>query len=141
MLTADAIQVAFTGLASELAGAATLTFDPDGSSETLTLNPSNPRSAAVSFDYDVGPEGAGEVRFDIAGADEPVYELSYVLELADAAIAGRVVVIEDRWRREVIITDKSGQEGRHQVTGLLGAMLFRRDWRRRAKTTTFEPYR
>jgi len=27
---------------------------------------------AVSFTYDLDPEGAGEVRFDIAGADEPV---------------------------------------------------------------------
>ena len=81
------------------------------------------------------------MRFDIAGADEPVYELSYMLGLTDAAIAGRVVVIEDRLRREVIITDESGQESRHQVTGLLGSLLFRRGWRRRAETTTFEPYR
>jgi len=67
-LTAPAIRAAFTDLARKLDGAATLTFDPDGPSETLTLSPTNPRSVAVSFTYDLDPQGAGEVRFDIAGA-------------------------------------------------------------------------
>lgn len=81
------------------------------------------------------------MRFEVAGADEPVYELDHMLELTDAAIAGRVVVIADWLRCEVVITDRSGRESRHQVTGLIGALLFGRDWRRRARTTTSEPYR
>lgn len=141
VLTAAVIRATFSDLARELGGAATLTFNPDGASETLILSPTNPRSVPVSFTYDLDPEGAGEVRFDIAGADEPVYELAYMLELTDAAVAGRVVVVEDRLRREVLITDRAGQQSTHQVSGLLGALLYRGGWRRQARTNTFAPYR
>lgn len=63
-----------------------------------------------------------------------------MLELAEAAIAGRVVVVEDWLRREVVITNRLGEEARHQVTSVLGALLFNRNWRQRAQTTAFEPY-
>lgn len=141
VLTATAIRAAFTSLASGLSEAATLRFYPDGPSETLTLSPINACSVPVSFTYDLNPEGAGEVRFDVAGADEPVYELDYMLELTDTAVAGRVVVVEDWLRRDVVITDKLGQHSSYQVTGLLGALMYGRNWRRKAQTRTFEPYR
>lgn len=140
-LSAAVIRAAFSALAQRLGDAATLTFHPESHDETLTLTPANPRSVEVSFEYGTEPEGAGEVRFDIAGADEPVYDLGYMIELTQAAIAGRVIVAEDWLRREVTITSSSGQDWKYQATGLLGALLFKRNWRPRARITTFEPYR
>jgi hypothetical protein len=105
------------------------------------LTPTNPNAVPVSFTYDVDDSDAGEVRFDIAGVDEPVYEVDYMLELTAAAVTGRVVVVEDFLRREVLITIESGEQSSHQVTGLLGALLYGRDWRRKARSRTFEPYR
>jgi len=100
-LSVAAIRGAFAAIAQGLGEAVDLRFVSDELDETVILTPTNPRSVEVSFVYGTEPEGVGEVRFDIAGADEPVYDLGYILELTQAAIAGRVVVVEDWLRREV----------------------------------------
>jgi hypothetical protein len=136
-----AIRKLMARLAADLEGQATLrvtTEVEDHGDELLELVPHNEGAAPVAVLQTPGSE-TDEIVLSIAGDEEPDVDLDWIAKVVDAAVDGRVLILEGagRRRRELQMPGGTRHSTAHfGVRGFLPAP----GWTRRARTTRFQPY-
>ena len=138
---ATTIRAALQQIVDESHGAVMLSVVGEGNDEEITVQPRRAQGLMVQFGYGTDPGDPGEVTAEILEVMTPLMELREVIELAEAVVQGRVVVLDDAWgRREIQVTNGDGVTFQWSRSGLLGLFLWNRNWRRKAQRLTFKPY-
>ncbi len=128
-------------LAADLEGRATLrvtTAVEDHDDELLELVPHNEAAAPVAVLHTPGSE-TNEIVLSIAGDEEPDVDLEWIAKVVDAAVDGRVLVLEGAGRRRVELQMTDGTRHSTEHVGVRG-LLPAPGWARRARTIRFQPY-
>jgi hypothetical protein len=128
-------------LAADLEGRATLrvtTAAEDHDDELLELVPHNEGAAPVAVLHTPGSE-TNEIILSIAGDEEPDVDLDWIAKIVDAAVDGRVLVLEGAGRRRMELQMPDGTRHSTEHVGVRG-LLPAPGWTRRARTTRFQPY-
>jgi hypothetical protein len=126
-------------VASRLGERAALQVEPArGAEERIELIPRNEAAAAVLVEYSPRNEDQ-ELYITVAGDSEPG-DLDWLHDVVEAAVAGRVRLIEGLGRHRLEIELAPNDVRSSTSYDALGCLLLPLPWRRWCRIRQFEPY-